>query len=95
MLEEGKFISGNSITGHNAEPIRDARIIRGNGNRNTGIHNISNSRNQRTLRQFFIRPDLFIEIRDESATFRPELQVPKTQILRQHLNVRIVNRGKG
>jgi hypothetical protein len=45
---------------------------------------------------FFIRPDLFIEVRDdEPATFRPELQIPDTKISRQYLKVRVVNRGKG
>ena len=94
---DGRFISSNSVKGqgHNAERIGNIPIVCGNGNRAGRTHNISNSHNQRDLRKFFIRPDLFIEIRNEQTTFRPELQIVGTNILRQYLNVRIVNRGKG
>ena len=88
-------VVGTTTKGAYAERIRDIPVVCGDGNRNIGAYNISSSRNQRNLRQFFIRPDLFIEIRNEQATFRPELQIVDTNILRQYLNVRIVNRGKG
>lgn len=49
---------------------------------------ISNSGDKRNIRQFFNRPDLFIEIRtDEPDTFRPVLQIPELDVLRQRSKV--------
>ena len=91
-LRDGWFISGNgSVTG-NAGTTRTNRVICGNRR----VHNRAGFGYQRDLRQFFIKPDLFIELRDDDdATFRPELEIPGQNINRQHLRVRVVNRGRG
>ena len=89
---DGWFISGNGPITENAGTIRTNRSVC----RNSRIHNRVNISRKRDLRQFFIKPDLFLEIRDDDvATFRPELQIPERGINRQHLRVRVVNRGRG
>ena len=78
-LRDGWFISGNgSVTGH-AGTTRTNRVICGNSR----VHNRAGFGYQRDLRQFFIKPDLFIELRDDDdATFRPELEIPGPNINR-------------
>jgi hypothetical protein len=94
---DGWFISGNHIICDNGVARKHDGIICSNNNWNSRFRNLADSGDQRNIHQFFIRPDLFIEIRnDESATFRPELQMdPPLNCLRQHLKVRVVNRGRG
>jgi hypothetical protein len=74
QLHDGWFISGNHIVWRNADTGGADRIVHSDGNWDSRIHNLSNSGDKRNIRQFFIRPDLFIEIRtDEPDTFRPVL----------------------